>query len=433
MKYIIQKIYIIYSILMINKNNNEVVGVKSIYNRDVLGEVFTPSILINEILDHLPPQVWNNPNYKWLDPCAGCGNFFIQVLDRLMKGLSVIIVNKEERRHHILSKMLFMNDINPSNITILKETFGKNDTNITCSDFLSISYPLINTKYNIILENPPFQVPKKTIYKGARGSNNTLWDKFIERSFMMLDIENGWLGAITPANWRRPDHPLYTSIIAPHLEYLHIYSKKDGIKLFGVQTRFDVYILSTTKYNNGNKPLIIDELNKTYTNIDPLKFVFLPNYNYEGVDKYFFLNKNNTKESSTKRKQSIIKPSRVLYNSNEYNSKGLYLKKTIKNKYPIVHTITQKGLGIRWSSEKKGHFNVPKVLLNFNEKQYPYNDWKGEYGMSQITFGIPIKSKKEGDELVKLINTPDFKEIIKSTKWGSFQTDYKMFEYLKDI
>jgi hypothetical protein len=109
------------------------------------------------------------------------------------------------------------------------------------------------------------------------------------------------------------------------------------------------------------------------------------------------------------------------------------LKKTIKNKYPIVHTITQKGLGIRWSSEKKGHFNIPKVLLNFNEKQYPYNDWKGEYGMSQITFGIPIKSKKEGDELVKLINTPDFKEIIKSTKWGSFQTDYKMFEYLKDI
>jgi hypothetical protein len=51
--------------------------------------------------------------------------------------------------------------------------------------------------------------------------------------------------------------------------------------------------------------------------------------------------------------------------------------------------------------------------------------------MSQLTFGIPIDSKKEGDELIKKINSDDFKETIKATKWGSFQTDYKMFKYLK--
>jgi hypothetical protein len=88
-------------------------------------------------------------------------------------------------------------------------------------------------------------------------------------------------------------------------------------------------------------------------------------------------------------------------------------------------------LGVRWSSKKKGHFGVPKVLLNRNEKQYPYNDWKGEYGMSQLTFGILVDSKKEGDMLVEKINQPDFKEAIVATKWGSFQTDPKMFAYLK--
>jgi hypothetical protein len=51
--------------------------------------------------------------------------------------------------------------------------------------------------------------------------------------------------------------------------------------------------------------------------------------------------------------------------------------------------------------------------------------------MSQISFGIPIKSKKEGNLLLKAIETPKFKKIIAATKWGAFQTDYRMFKYFK--
>ncbi len=51
--------------------------------------------------------------------------------------------------------------------------------------------------------------------------------------------------------------------------------------------------------------------------------------------------------------------------------------------------------------------------------------------MSQMSFGIPITSKKQGDDIVKAINTDEFKEIIKATKWGAFQTDWRMFKYFK--
>ena len=96
----------------------------------------------------------------------------------------------------------------------------------------------------------------------------------------------------------------------------------------------------------------------------------------------------------------------------------------------MVHNITQKGLGIRFAKEKKNaQIGVPKVLLNFNEQQYPYNDYRGEYGMSQLTFGIPIKSKKEGEQWISVIQSPTFKEILRATKWGAFQTDYRMFKY----
>ena len=108
-----------------------------------------------------------------------------------------------------------------------------------------------------------------------------------------------------------------------------------------------------------------------------------------------------------------------------YDARKLTKNKTKKFKYPIVHTITKKGLGLRYSQKRPE--KRAKVLLNFNELQYPYNDYKGEYGMSQLTFGLPIKTKGEGDKIVKMINTPMFKEIIKATKWTSFQTDYRMF------
>ena len=48
------------------------------------GEVFTPMILVNEMLDKLPKEVWKNKNLKWLDPATGMGNFPIAVYLRLI-------------------------------------------------------------------------------------------------------------------------------------------------------------------------------------------------------------------------------------------------------------------------------------------------------------------------------------------------------------
>ena len=118
-----------------------------------------------------------------------------------------------------------------------------------------------------------------------------------------------------------------------------------------------------------------------------------------------------------------------MFDARLYDARKLSKKKTKKFPHPIVHNITKRGLGLKYAQEKKKHFNVPKVLLNFNEKQYPINDFEGKYGMSQLTFGIPIKSKKQGDEIILAIESPNFQEILEATKWSSFQTDYRMFQY----
>ena len=102
------------------------------------GEVFTPTQLIDEILNKLPPSVWSNPDLKWLDPANGIGNFPMVAYQKLLKGLEQWEPNKNKRSKHIIENMLSMVEINPKNIKISKKIFGSN-SNICCADFLKDS------------------------------------------------------------------------------------------------------------------------------------------------------------------------------------------------------------------------------------------------------------------------------------------------------
>ena len=75
---------------------------------------------------------------------------------------------------------------------------------------------------------------------------------------------------------------------------------------------------------------------------------------------------------------------------------------------------------------------MPKVILNFNEKLYPYLDYAGEYGMGQFSFGLPVGSVEEGEAMIRALTSPEFTAVIRATKWGAYQTDRRMFEYFRD-
>ena len=64
------------------------------YNPDVLSclanlssdEVFTPPQLVNEILNHLPPEIWQDKNVRFLDPFTKSGVFLRETTKRLLVG-----------------------------------------------------------------------------------------------------------------------------------------------------------------------------------------------------------------------------------------------------------------------------------------------------------------------------------------------------------
>ena len=49
------------------------------------GEIFTPTPLVNEILDQLPKGVFKDPHKTFLDPSCGDGQFLSEVLIRKLQ------------------------------------------------------------------------------------------------------------------------------------------------------------------------------------------------------------------------------------------------------------------------------------------------------------------------------------------------------------
>jgi hypothetical protein len=383
----------------------------------------------SERVGGIPLEVWKNPDSKWLDPANGIGNFPFIAFQMLDFQLKYTLKDQVARRKHIVEKMLFMIEIDKGNVNtsfkIFEQLAPGVTPNICCADTLKLkdedlSKEFGTAKFDVVMGNPPFQ-DKAENQVGTTAGRGTLWDEFLTLFISKL-VPNGYLVFITPPSWRKPESNLLSLITLKHdLIYLHILNKKASEKEFRVTQRIDLYVIRNSQSESNS--IIVDEQNKVHE-INVSKWPFLPNYAFEEISNILTTKENGVKVIySTVYHASSTKPG----NKPKLQADELY-------KYPIVHTITQKGLGIRYVKDNTlGHFNIPKVLLNANEQQYPYNDFEGKYGMSQLTFGIPIasKTKDEGDAIVRAINTDRFKEIIKATKWGAFQTDYKMFKYFK--
>lgn len=402
---------------------NECLKPKEI-EKNKFGEVFTPMYLINEKLEKLDEEykkiykmsIFSNKKLKWLDPATGMGNYPIAVYLKLFEGLKKEIPDDKKRKKHILEKMLYMCEINKKNCYIVKQIFNINNEynlNLYEGDFLKFesNKKFGIEKYDIIMGNPPYNKSKETSLKGGYGGRS-LWDLFVVKSLDELLNDNGFLMFIHPPSWRKPEHYLWDILSKKQILYLKCYSKKEGNQIFKCSTLVDYYVIENkNKYKNT---IITGQDKKDYI-VDLDKWNFLPSAMFDDIEK-------------------ILGKNEVIYSSSIYDTRRPYISKNKSKEHnlSIIHNMTKKdGLGFVYSKEDKGQFGISKVILSFGEFQYPYNDWDGKYGMSQICYGLKINSKEEGDKIVEAINTEKFKNILKYTKWSTFQTDWRMFKYFK--
>lgn len=413
--------YIDYNLISENLSINQ-------ETKEIYGEINTPFFFIENMLNLLPHQVFEDPEQVWLDPGSGSGNFSIVLYFRLMKSLK--IMDPKERSNHIIQKMMYMCEINEENVEKLKYLFG-NDANIFSCDFLELKESDFPKLPSIIIGNPPFnmhgsiKVPTNN-EKSKKKDGQNGWIPFINKSINLLR-QNGYLNVIIPSIWMKPDkEKMYNKLIQYNIFHLHTLSNSETNKLFsyGAQTPTCYFVLQKSK--SSNTLSIYDNIQRDYIKIDLKENMPIALNGWSILQKILpFCEKYGNLYNT------IIKtnmPKKDTYLSDNY----------FENSYSNVHSCCLNDnipyLKIKYSSEPLKFYNEKKIILAHKMYGFSYLDIKGDYGISNRDNYI-IKDKSD-EELYKLqygFNNKIIFFIMTTTRYRMKYLEKYAFYYIPDF
>jgi hypothetical protein len=439
--------------------------------KDRFGEVFTPTQLINAMLDKLPPSVWTDPAKKWLDPAAGFGNFFMEVYPRLMKSLEHIISEPAQRRRHILTQMLYMVEVNGESCARIRENpmfVGDDDegnrveVNLFCGSFLdqaigTTAFTVEIAQFDVIVGNPPFNGDQT--HEGKKGGGTILWPKFVEKSLRSggggggggdLLKRDGFLLFVHPALWRKPPSERSSASVSTlfnkmthdnHMLYLEIHNKLDGKRDFGVQTRYDYYVIQKRLPTRsvGYLTRIKDQTGRIHDSVDLSAWhFFLPNHSFEIIKP--LLLSSPPLSVSVSVSDVGIDNSIVIFSRCQYGSDQPWVSDTqdAQHIYPVVHSTPKAGPRMMWSSKvntSTAMFGVPKVIFGESGVHDVIVDIEGKYGMTQGAIGLKIIAastatlEAEAQQMKSVLESREFHTILDAMSFSNFRIDWRMFLY----
>jgi hypothetical protein len=257
-------------------------------------------------------------------------------------------------------------------------------------------------KFDVIVGNPPYQ--PATEKKGLR---NILWPKFVKKSMGMLE-DGGHLCIVHPSGWRglgKDGQEVKQLLSERQMNYLEIHNEKDGLKIFGAETRYDWYILENKK--SADKTIIKGQDGKL-VEMDIANMPFIPNGMFEEVKK---LIANNGEERVE-----------IINNSAYHTQRPHMSKEKIGDfKYPCVYSISKEGIPTFWysSTNERGHFGKSKVIFaggRISSANYLV-DKSGEYAMTQFASGI-VDVPSNLDNIAAAMRTENFKRVMEMCAVG---------------
>ena len=397
--------------------------------KELYGEVFTPYILIEMMLTSIPIKHFTNKNNIWLDIGAGTGYYSIYLYYKLFENLKKSFFSEEECKKHIIKNMLYMVEIQETNVMKLRKLFGE-DANIIFDDYLNYSPKF---KPDFIIGNPPFngcgikKVPTNTnLNKKLDGK--TIWTDFIKKSVTLLKENTGILCVIIPSIWMKPyKENMYNFLTQYQLTNIHCFSNTETNKIFK---------------GNGQTPCCYFSLQKKKSNQT------ITIYD-KSISKYIELKITGQKPIPVFAQSVIKKMQKYLYvgtipiiKTNMPSSKTNFsLQKTKwfphSNISSCILNNNKCELVINYSNFQCSYANSPKLILAHKMYGFPYLDEKGEYGISNrdnyVILADDIHTIDKLKIIQKFLSTKTSLFLFEGTRYRMKYLEKYIFELIPNI
>ena len=390
-------------------------------------EIPTPVKLVDDMLSKIPTDYWTDIHTTF-EPCCGKGNFVLGIFDMFFNGLEKKIPNPVKRCRAIITKCIYFADLTNLNVFITTEILKchiedkcgvrvdyKFNSNIGDTLTLDIEDIWGLKGFDAVIGNIPYDKkvgPKKT---------ETLWDKFIVKSFTLLKT-SGYLVYVHPSGWRNIEGKfknIQKEILTRNLQYLEIHNEKDGMKTFSSETRYDWYVLQNEIVDNTNTIIKFQDGTTNTINVNGLEFI--PNGEYEKIMSMIA-------EPNEENVEVIY--SRSLYGTDK---KHMSRTKTEEYKYPCVYTVNSKSeITYYYSSKQHGHYEVPKFIWSNGRISSigSYVDINGDYGLTQFAYAI-VDKPENLQKIKEVFDTKDFRNLMELCAVGQLTVNYKVISIFK--
>ena len=352
----------------------------------------TPIECVEEMINKIPEDTWKRDDLKVLDPCCGCGNFFLVILEKLKKYHTV---------KDILENMLYFNDINEDRLTVVKEIFMSDEYNLNISEMDYLKYDE-EMKYDIVVANPPYA---KLLSNGKRASkNHNLIGVFINKTLKILK-EGGYMLYITPDNWMTfsDRNTLIKTLTSLQILYINIHIAKKYFKKIG--SSFTWYLIENKK---SYKDVEIDGIwkgNLYNSTVESQVRRYIPLY-YNRIIQSIL--KKTIDASNTKFKvetsSDLHKYTKKIHISNQ---------KTDEFKYKLIHTPKQ----TVWANRPHKYQTGYKVFISTTTY---YGVFVDNCGMTQSIAFIRCDNKKKANKIKSVLEHPLYVFINNICRYGNF-------------
>jgi hypothetical protein len=381
--------------------------------------------LVNDMVAKLPDELFSNDSTTFLDPSMGGGQY-VSAIENRLRTHGHTDKNIKSRVFGVEKNMLRVNYAIKKNKLVGTYSVDKNDVP---------SILIGNMKFDCIVGNPPYQ------RKVGPTKTEPLWHTFVQKSIESIK-PSGILCFVHPSGWRNVDGKYKETgniITSKNVRYLEIHNEKDGMNTFGAETRYDWYVLKNEPSENKTIVKFQDGEIKT---IDLTNCKFIPNGSYDKIQSllaksgetsckvmYDRTQYGTDKENMSKDKIEII------HSYSEYETRKDFInkEKTVKFKYPVVYTVAKGDkINLWYSSEKKGHFGVPKLIWS-NGRIISIGcivDKDGKYGLSQFAYGL-VESPENLESIKNIFDSAEFRKIMEHCSVGELSLNRKVLELFK--